>query len=494
MSNKKSSAKAPKRFAFLFQPVNAAGLGVFRILFGVLLLFECWRWWEELDVVFLSPRFNIPLDPFGWVTPLPALLMQTEILLMGAASLCLMLGIFVRSTSLLNALLYGHFLFAEKMNFNNHYYLVWLLLILFTCFDSTARFSLENQLLRRLPRKVPYWQPHLLKLQMLFLYFFGGIAKLNPDWLEGQPMILLLQSAWGKDFFLSPYAGTIGLFMSWFGVAFDLIVGFALLHPVGRWLILPFLLGFHLSNKMIFGIGIFPFFCLATFVLYPPGHQIEWALSKLRLWKFCSDIDPDRQSEPAVPKVSVPVVVVLSVYLVIHLLMPFRHFLIEGNYHWTREQYYFAWTMKLDSRSNFMAVEVYDPKTKVAYLADPQADLFQLPIDPIGVWDYVNAIESEAIARGLKDPEIYVLYISTLNGRPLQLFLNPDVPINQQPRPAFVHANWVLPLNSQAPVGGVLPNEALNQRATQWITQALLKKEAFRRSQGVETSGYFRSP
>ena len=61
-------------------------------------------------------------------------------------------------------------------------------------------------------------------------YFFGGIAKINPDWLNGMPLrywlkykddILLIGPLVSNDF--------MGYFMSYAGLALDLFVVFFLL-------------------------------------------------------------------------------------------------------------------------------------------------------------------------------------------------------------------------------------------------------------------------
>jgi hypothetical protein len=36
--------------------------------------------------------------------------------------------------------------------------------------------------------RILYWNLFILKFQVFVVYFFGRIAKINPDWLQGEPL------------------------------------------------------------------------------------------------------------------------------------------------------------------------------------------------------------------------------------------------------------------------------------------------------------------
>ena len=62
----------------------------------------------------------------------------------------------------------------------------------------------------------------MLRCQVGFVYFFGGIAKIEGDWLSGVPMqMMLLERA---DLFGQP-AGepAVALFFAWSGLLLDLL-------------------------------------------------------------------------------------------------------------------------------------------------------------------------------------------------------------------------------------------------------------------------------
>src|SRR5690606_35143308 len=108
----------------------------------------------------------------------------------------------------------------------------------------------------------PAWMLYLILFHMSLAYFFGGVAKLNSDWLMGTPMDLFLAAR--KDYLLgaiysqkwAPYVFSYG------GIFFDLLIVPLMIFPSTR--ILGFLISvvFHLSNVMMFGLATFPWFSL----------------------------------------------------------------------------------------------------------------------------------------------------------------------------------------------------------------------------------------
>ena len=57
-------------------------------------------------------------------------------------------------------------------------------------------------------------------------------------------------------------------FMSYGGMIYDLIVGPMLFFDIFFWLAIALTLFFHLTNKLIFNIGIFPWLMIASTSLY----------------------------------------------------------------------------------------------------------------------------------------------------------------------------------------------------------------------------------
>ena len=100
----------------------------------------------------------------------------------------------------------------------------------------------------------------LLKFQLILVYFYAGIAKINYDWLmHAMPLKIWLPANSDMPIlgaFFS-YETTAYLF-SWLGMLFDVFVGFFLLFSSTRiwaWLCIVV---FHSLTGYLFQIGVFP--------------------------------------------------------------------------------------------------------------------------------------------------------------------------------------------------------------------------------------------
>ena len=96
------------------------------------------------------------------------------------------------------------------------------------------------------------------------VYFFAGIAKLNPDWLQGLPLKLWLPAK-TDAFLIGPllkYEFT-AYFMSYTGALIDLGTPFLLLFRKTRSFAFIVATMFHITNALIFNIGIFPYLSIA---------------------------------------------------------------------------------------------------------------------------------------------------------------------------------------------------------------------------------------
>ena len=57
----------------LYKQVDPASLAFFRIGFGLIMLIECWRFWEHgwIDRYYIDPEFYFKYYGFEWVAPWP---------------------------------------------------------------------------------------------------------------------------------------------------------------------------------------------------------------------------------------------------------------------------------------------------------------------------------------------------------------------------------------------------------------------------------------
>ena len=72
----------------LGRPIDADILGVFRIGFGLLMLWEAWRFWHYgwIEAYWLAPAVNFKYYGFSWVQPWPGDGMYVHFLVLGLCS------------------------------------------------------------------------------------------------------------------------------------------------------------------------------------------------------------------------------------------------------------------------------------------------------------------------------------------------------------------------------------------------------------------------
>ncbi len=319
--------------AWLARPTDPSSLGLFRILFGLCLTvnFIDYVLTGTMRDEMIAPRFHFRYPGFEWVSdPEPRVLVAAIL----ASSLLLALGFLTRLAALGFLVSYAWWFLSDAAYYNNHYYLICLLGGLFLVTNPERWGSLDARLWPRTPT-IPAWQLLLFRFQLIVVYFYGGLAKLNADWLRGVPVKFWLAdraAARGVDFLAWPMTTTV---VTYGGIVIDLLAPFLVLWRPTRWLGLAMLVGFHLSNAFLFNIGIFPWLMLAALVLFfEPDAPRRWLRrSPLAL--------------PAPRPVPVGVLAFLAVYVLVQLLVPLRHVVRGSNVAWDEDGHLCSWRMKL---------------------------------------------------------------------------------------------------------------------------------------------------
>ena len=175
--------------------------------------------------------------------------------------------------------------------------------------------------------------------QISIVYFYSGIAKINHDWLSGEPIRMWLN--YGENFLVikkNIYNEFLVYLISYGGLLFDLLIVPLLLIRKTRIYAFTLAVAFHLSNKLLFNIGIFPFFAIGLTTLYfSPSWPRKFFNSKL------VEENPNNYSF----KFKNPTFYILTFFIIFQLIMPLRHFLYPGNVAWTEEGHKYSWRMKL---------------------------------------------------------------------------------------------------------------------------------------------------
>lgn len=445
----------------LFDPVDGAALALFRMLFGALMAAETfYRLFPQIDPVYAPGRFHFTYPYLEWVRPWPGVGMYAQVIVMGLAALGLMLGYRTRMSALVFLVTYTHLWLIDASTFNNHFYLISLIAAFFTVTRSNACWSLDT--LRVPPRGegwVPRWNMWLLRFQFVVVYFYGGVAKLNGDWLRGEPLRnWIARRADGT--LLESMLVTEGAvdFFAYGGLLFDLSIGFLLLFRKTRLPAFVMLVFFHCTNSWLFKIDVFPWLALgATVVFFEPDAPRRWL-------QFVDVHVPPPTPRPVWTTgvwTRTAILAGLVLFGAIQLAVPLRHFLYKGNVNWTDEGHTFSWHMKMSHRIASTVFEVRDPDTGQTWTIGNREQLqdltprqrLEMIARPHFILQYAHCLAEKYRGQGVKQPEVRARSIVSLNGRPMQPLIDPAVNLARESDSPWRTPDWVLPLPEGLPIG-----------------------------------------
>ncbi len=276
----------------LFQPVDALPLGTFRFLFGFLLCIEFLVLSREtFPYYYIKPLFHFtyPLFDLLGLKPLPQPFLWKIFNLLQISTVGIMLGLFTRISFIVFTSAFGYFFFMESAPYTNHYYLIFLLSFLMCFGHSGSIFSFDSLINKNTRRaQVDYWELFLLRFQICVVFFFGGLAKLNADWLvRADPLYLNLVKHF--SFLGFPLQEKwMAVVLSWGGMLSDFGLGILLF--INRWHKLSFicLCLFNGLNIFLFGLGIktFPYLMVSTYILFLPTPIVRESISRFFNGKF----------------------------------------------------------------------------------------------------------------------------------------------------------------------------------------------------------------
>ena len=120
----------------------------------------------------------------------------------------------------------------------------------------------------------------------------------------------------------------------------------------------------------------------------------------------------------------------MTVYLCIQLLVPFRHFLYQGNVSWTEKGHRFAWHMKLrdkEANANFFVIANGETSgvNLNSYLTPRQ--IRKMSTRPDMIVQFAHHLEEQYKAQGFEDVEVRAEVKASLNGRVKSDLIDPNV-------------------------------------------------------------------
>ena len=422
---------------------------------------------------------------FEWVRPLPEPFLSLFFIVGFLLGIAVALGWRFRYTAPAFALCFSYLYFLEKAHYLNHAYLFMTLCWLLCLTPAWREFSLD---VRRRPENwspvAPAWSVYVFPALMGVVYFFGGVAKMNYDWLiEAMPLHMWLQNR-GEMFLLGPLfkLKITAYVMAWGGMLLDLTAGFLLLHKRLRWVALGLLLFFHATNHLIFNIGIFPYLSMVLTSLYfaPdwPKRFVDWLanakwnwatsfgvggpnVSRVQGWRdgWQGTVAPTPEHRTGDLAKNIPfwqgrspyrVVIVAGLLLLftVELFLPLRHNYFASDVNWTEVGHRYSWRMMLRSKQGYGKYRLVDQATGEEWKVDPRDSLNakqarKMATHPGMILQYAHHLHDEYAEQG-REVAVYADFTVRLNGRRRQRFTDDTVDLARREW-TWRENDWVLP-------------------------------------------------
>ncbi len=445
----------------VFLPVDAITAEIFLRLFGIVIILQVASYMSSgfIEKGILAPKFLFTYDFFHWIKPMSAGTMGILPALLAICGILIAIGKFRKPALAVFCIVFTYMLLLEKSYYNNHFYFMSLLSFLFLFYSPQKG---EGGKLY-----IPYWFLLLVQVQVVIVYFYGGLAKLSYDWLvRMEPIHSFLDGSSKKSAMPFLNSSDFGLYLlTYGGLLFDLSIGFLLWMKRTRKAAIILCLVFNALNFLLFNfgsggdIGIFPFMMICTCVLFIDPKRMRERLSKI-----IPSLKKQTGKKKKEPAVAVPVLqntnkklitALFFFYIGVQLLLPLRHWLYPGNTSWTFKGGRFAWRLKVHQKVS--KIQYYFQLTPADTLRPADIGMIintmqqsVMGEDPSMLLQLADYMGKDLKKAGYPDAAIKVSAKVSLNGRPYRFVVDSTQNLLALKHQPFKSDDWILPLeNSQ---------------------------------------------
>lgn len=431
----------------LSQHISLAPLAVFRIIFGLLMLFATLRFWSKgwIYDLYVAPSFHFKYYGFEWVQVLPETGMYLIFSLMILSSIGIALGLFYRLSATLFFLCFTYVELLDVANYLNHYYFVSLVSFLLIFLPAHRLSSLDIKWRKiKMASQGHFWHVNSIRILLALVYFYAGLAKLNPDWLiEALPLRIWLPARADMPIIgpLMDYTFT-AYFFSWFGALYDLTIPFFLWNKKTRPYAFLVVIAFHILTWILFPIGVFPWVMIFCTLVFFSDSFHQKILNRL-LFLF-------GKTKESTSTVTLKPILKWGLYLFLgwQIIWPWRFLAYPGNLFWTEQGYRLSWRVMLMEKAGYVTYRIIDPNTgnqgeiqPADYLTPNQEK--QLATQPDLILQFAHFLEKEYQKQGIENPEIYADAFANLQTRGSKRFIDPNVDLTKI-EDSFAPKMWIL--------------------------------------------------
>lgn len=443
---------------YLTKTTSAAPLAVFRIGFGLMMLYGIIRYWAKgwIETVYILPKFHFKYYGFEWVKTLGDYT-YVLFLICGISALLVAIGYKYKYAIIAFFFSFTYIELMEKTTYLNHYYFISILSFLMIFLPAERYFSIDAYKQKKQYLKVPNWTIDSIKLLLGIVYFYAGLAKINSDWLfKAMPLKIWLPSKYdlpliGESLMQQNW---FHYAMSWSGMFYDLLIPFLLLYKKTRGVAFFFVVFFHVFTRVLFPIGMFPFVMIVSALIFFDSGLHQKIIDYIK--KIGSNFSKLKKIEThntyQIKNKSI-IISMLGVFFVLQLIIPFRNVLYPNELFWTEEGFRFSWRVMLMEKMGYANFKIVDGETKDYFYVDNTDFLTplqekQMSFQPDFILEYAHYLGDHFKKQGHKNVEVYVKSFVALNGRLSQPFINEDVNLYAE-KESFKPKHWILPFNDE---------------------------------------------
>jgi vitamin K-dependent gamma-carboxylase len=439
----------------LARPISPLSLAAVRIAFGAIMVWDVWRFFhhDRIRRYYVEPEFQFTYPGFSWVAPLPDPYIHYAWFLIGVFAFLVMIGLFYRVAIIAFTVLFTYFFLLDKAQYLNHFYMVILYALLLCAAPANRALSLDARFWPSLGSNViPYWAVFALRAQTEIILIYAGLVKISEDWLNLQPLAMWLRPQAGEIPFgwllHSDWVIAVGAYGA---IALHLIGAPLLLWSRTRLPVFLIYCAFHCANAYFFNIGVFPWLTIAiTTIFFAP----DWPRQLVHRLGLAGS-SAHEVSATARPALHVPraVTIGLAIFLAIQIMLPLRFAAFASEVRWTGEGHRFAWRMRLYSRYAQGHFEIRDRENgqvwrvlSTDYLTRRQARIMLARPDMI--WQFAKYLERKWHDDGHRSISVHARIGKSLNGRPMQVFIDPNIDLTAVRYSLFAGESWVVELDT----------------------------------------------
>jgi hypothetical protein len=419
-------------------------------MFISIIRFWAYGWIEKF---YIEPKFFFSFYGFEWVQPIGNYT-YIVFILCGLSALFIALGFKYRLSIILFFLSFTFIELLDKNTYLNHYYFISLLSFLMIFLPASNYYSIDSfKGSIKTYKYIPRWTIDSIKLLIGIVYFYAGMAKLQPDWLyDAMPLKIWLPARYDLPFLGNLMQETwVHYAFSWGGALYDLTIPFLLLNKKTRLFAFLMVVLFHGMTRVLFPIGMFPYIMIVSALIFFDArvHYIilNWLSRMLNLSKFIISTEARLVYRNSIWNKLRNWVIIG--FFGLQILIPFRFLLYPGHLFWTEQGYRFSWRVMLMEKAGYANFKVLDSKSgkrfyvnNLDFLTVQQEKM--MATQPDMILQYAHFLKDHFRSQGHENIEIYVECYVALNGMKSKPFIDPNRNLLEI-EDSFRHKDWILP-------------------------------------------------